>query len=311
MINTIVYFLLCITHFVLATKGLLPIWLLLLLTIVLVAYTYSFVKFDKSVWIQPLFFLIYLFTDSIIANLVVLLCSALVWVYSITMQRKLTIAQASKNKEDQMQQFNETFQTVRKERHDYLKHIAAIHYLLDSEQLDDAKQYMTKLLDRYEETNLSIKGEEGAIASVLHTNYKRARAENIAINYQLDVPVSQIPISSVLLVELIGNILENAVDACIQWQREKDEQGFIEFHLRKTSGLFLLSCQNSTLPLPSDVADQLFMTSSISTKAQHEGMGTIIIQDIINRHHGFLDFTAEKNTFSITCKIPNFQQSVS
>lgn len=59
-------------------------------------------------------------------------------------------------------------------------------------KFEEAKSYMTNIFDSYEETNLSIKGEQGAVASVLHTNYKRARTENIAINYRLDVPVSQI-----------------------------------------------------------------------------------------------------------------------
>ena len=299
------------THFVLATKGILPIWVQPLLAIVLVTCTYSFVKFDKSVWLQPLLFLIYLFNDSIIANIAVLFCSAILFIYSTVMHRKLTFAQASTDKDIQMKQFNDTFQTIRKERHDYLKHIAAIHYLLENEQVDEAKHYMTKLLDNYEETNLSIKGEQGVIASVLHTNYKRARAENIAINYELDVPVSQMPIPPVQLVELIGNILENAIDACIEWQHEKKEQGFIELHLRKISGLYILSCKNSTLPLPHDVADQLFMTSGITTKSNHTGLGTTIIQEIINRHHGFLDFTTEKHSFLILCKIPSLQHSIS
>ena len=289
----------------LATYGLLPVWLSSMIAIMIAASTYKFILIDKSIWIQLLLMSIYLFNDELIGNIAVLLCSAGLFIYSTVIQRKLTIRTGNSELEEQLQQFNETFQAVRKERHDYLKHVAAIQYLLEKNQFEEAKKYMQDILDHFEELNLSIKGEQGAIASILHANYKRARSENIAINYLLDVPISQIPIATAELVELVGNILENAVDACIEWQNESEQQGFIELSLRKRSGLYLLTCQNSTIPLTKEVADRLFTMSGVSTKAQHEGLGTTIIQEIVQNQHGFLDFTAEKNTFSITCKIPS------
>jgi two-component system, LytTR family, sensor histidine kinase NatK len=289
----------------LATNGLLPFLLSSILAIVVAASTWKFVKLDKSVWIQLLIIVFYLFNGPKIENILLLICCALLFIYSTSMQNRLMIRPLNPDIDMQLKQFNETFQMVRKERHDYLKHVAAIQYLLEKEQYKEAKSYMAKLLDGYEETNLSIKGEHGAVASVLHTHYKQARSENMAINYQLDVPISQLPIESAELVELVGNILENAVFACREWQCERGEQGFVELSLQKRSGLFLLTCKNSTLPLEREVADQLFVTSGISTKENHMGLGTAIIQEIVYNHKGFLDFNTEKNTFVITCKIPS------
>ncbi|MGN7403699.1 sensor histidine kinase [Cytobacillus praedii] len=305
MRNRIVYIGLCISHITLATNGLLPFGVSSIIAIVVATSTWKFIQLDKSLWIHLLIIAVYLINGAKIVNIALLICGATILIYSTVMQRRLMIQTLNPNMDVQLKQFNETFQMVRKERHDYLKHVAAIQYLLEKEQFEEAKSYMVNLLDYYEETNLLIKGEQGAIASVLHANYKQARTENIAINYQLDVPVSQLPIESAQLVVLVGNILENAVDACSEWQRESGEQGFIELSLQKRSGMYLLSCQNSTLPLEKDIADQLFLTSGISTKAQHTGLGTTIIQEIVYKHHGFLDFIAEKNTFSITCKIPS------
>ncbi|MGN7429476.1 sensor histidine kinase [Cytobacillus praedii] len=305
MLNRILYIGLCITHIMLATNGLLPFGVSCIIAIVVATSTWKFVQLDKSVWIHLLIIAVYLINGDKIVNIALLICGATILIYSTVMQRRLMIQTLNPNMDMQLKQFNETFQMVRKERHDYLKHVAAIQYLLENEQFEEAKSYMVNLIDNYEETNLLIKGEQGAISSVLHANYKQARTENIAINYQLDVPVSQLPIESAQLVVLVGNILENAVDACSEWQRESGEQGFIELSLQKRSGLYLLSCQNSTLPLEKDIADQLFLKSGISTKAHHTGLGTTIIQEIVYKHHGFLDFTAEKNTFSITCKIPS------
>jgi LytT family two-component system sensor histidine kinase NatK len=68
--------------------------------------------------------------------------------------------------------FNETFRPVRSERHDFLKHVSAIHYLLENKNNKEAKTYLDDLVDGYEETNLSIKGERGVVAGVLHQMYR-------------------------------------------------------------------------------------------------------------------------------------------
>src|SRR5699024_8574879 len=65
------------------------------------------------------------------------------------------------------EQMNETFRIVRAERHDFLKHISSLHYMLENRNETEAKSYLDDLIDGYEETNLSIKGERGTVAAIL------------------------------------------------------------------------------------------------------------------------------------------------
>ena len=69
------------------------------------------------------------------------MCGATILIYSTVMQRRLMIQTLNPNMDVQLKQFNETFQMVRKERHDYLKHVAAIQYLLEKEQFEEAKSH--------------------------------------------------------------------------------------------------------------------------------------------------------------------------
>lgn len=302
----LLFSIICFAHILLATRELIPIYIAIPIAIVVIFLFTKKIYIDWSYLLQVLLIAIYILNGPGWENLVVLLCSVLLFIYSISLHKKFEIFKINKiEMNTQLEQFNDTFQTVRKERHDYLKHIAAISYMLEKEDYTNAKNYMANIVERYEETSLSIKGEQGAVASVLHSNYKKAKSNEIAISYHLEVPVSSLPIPVDEIVELVGNILENAIDACEEWQKVRGEQGVIELSLRKRSGLYILTCVNNTIPLPSSIADQLFSTSGLTTKEQHAGLGTTIIKNIIEKHNGFLDFTAEKNTFSITCKIPN------
>ena len=307
MKHKVLYSVLCIGHFVFAFIQWLPIPISIFIGAIVAFKTYKYVAFDRfTILLQAFIFTFYFIFDYQIASIFIFSLSITILVYSSSLLKQLqTLRMKQTSIDTQQLQFNETFQLIRKERHDYLKHIAAIQYLLEKSEYDKTKLYLNSIVNQFEETNLSIKGEHGAIASVLHTNFKRARNLNIAINYQLEVPISSMPIASAQLVELLGNMLENAMDACEQWQAQTNNQGIVELSLRKRSGLFLLVCQNSTPVLPVKVADELFVRSGVTTKERHEGIGTTIIQTIVRKHHGYIEFTAEKNTFTLTCKIPD------
>jgi LytT family two-component system sensor histidine kinase NatK len=74
-----------------------------------------------------------------------------------------TLDLENKQFKEQTAHFNETFRIVRSERNDFLKHVSAIHFMLENRKHDEAKVYLDELVDGYEETNLSIKGERGIV----------------------------------------------------------------------------------------------------------------------------------------------------
>lgn len=207
--------------------------------------------------------------------------------------------------EQEQEKINKTFLTVRSERHDFLKHISALQYMLEQEQYAAAKMYMDELIGGYEETNLSIKGESGAVAGILHDMYRRAKQAGVGLVYDLDVPLSSLPLSDQGIVEMAGNLLANSLEASEAWQKERGRQGTVVLQLSKRSGLFLLSCKNDSLPLPNEVADRLFTKPGISTKGEgHAGLGTKVIKESVKAAQGYLDFVHKDETFMVKIKIP-------
>lgn len=203
------------------------------------------------------------------------------------------------------EQMNETFRVVRAERHDFLKHISSLHYMLENSNETEARSYLDHLVDGYEETNLSIKGERGTVAAILQQMYKRAKNLGIEIVYDLDVPLSLLSLTDQELTSLLGNLLANSIESCEEWQSHRKKQPLITVHFYKRSGLFILVCKNNSLPIPSEVLDHLFVKYGKTTKTgKHEGLGTKIIDDIVKSHDGLLDFVHKNEQFFIKIKIP-------
>ncbi len=203
------------------------------------------------------------------------------------------------------EKMNETFRTVRSERHDFLKHIAAIHYMVEKNEFKEASAYLNVLVDGYKETNLSIKGESGAVAAILHQHYRKAQKENIEVIYDLDVPISVMPVPDKELVALIGNLLENSLEACQEWQKVYQQQAFITVNLVKRSGLYILTLRNRTMPIPAKILDRLYIQFGNSTKTGSDrGIGTKVIYEIVKKHQGVLDFVYKEEEFTVKIKLP-------
>lgn len=200
---------------------------------------------------------------------------------------------------------NETFLLVRKERHDFLKHISALHYMLENKNHNEAAAYLEELVEGYKETNLSIQGERGTIAGILHHNYQFGKDKGIEITYDLESAISNLPLSDRDLSVLIGNILENAIEASEEWQQSTGKKAHITLQTYKRSGLFILNCKNNTLPIPNEVLDHLYTKQAKSTKSgDHEGLGTSIIADTVKKCNGHLDFIYKAETFTLHIKLP-------
>ncbi|WRP08790.1 GHKL domain-containing protein [Rossellomorea aquimaris] len=207
--------------------------------------------------------------------------------------------------EEERAQLTETFRIVRSERHDFLKHVSSIHYMLENRHHDEATAYLDDLVDGYEETNLSIKGERGSIAGILHQMYSQGKASGVTMIYDVDLPLSTLPIPDKKLVTLLGNLLSNSIDASIEWQNHYGKPATVTLQFYKRSGLYVLICQNPSLPIPIHILDKLYQSYGHTTKGEkHEGLGTKVIQDTVGDYQGLLDFVFRDEEFTVKIKFP-------
>jgi len=97
----------------------------------------------------------------------------------------------------------------------------------------------------------------------------------------------------------LGNILDNAIEACEQLSSEKT----IELKMRCINGMLYISCKN-----PTEQNDVSLLTTK-SDKEQH-GFGTVSINKIANKYGGYANFKIEEGLFVCEIIIPQ-QISVS
>ena len=219
----------------------------------------------------------------------------------------LHLEDALERLEEEREQQNLIFRKIRAQRHDFLKHANVTQHLLQENRVEEAIQYFNELIGEYQQVNATVKGEEGHMAAILFRYQKLCQDSQIQVAYDLEVPLSALPMKKTDQSKLISNLLENSLEAARAYRQQK-EKGRIEVRSSLYGGIYILELTNNTLPLPNELSDYLFSRFEHTTKTgQHEGLGTFIIASMVKQYHGDLSYKYMGNELSVKIKLPNIQ----
>lgn len=126
-------------------------------------------------------------------------------------------------------------------------------------------------------------------------NHKRSLCESNGIIFHAkfqDIPSSYITDSE--LISLLGNLLDNALEAAMQCH---SKEAFVAIESFVQRGAWLLKVSNSK---PSDLHPLKNGMKTTKKKPDKHGMGTVIIRDIVSRYAGNITAEDTGDTFIVT-----------
>ncbi len=132
------------------------------------------------------------------------------------------------------------YRQVRGWRHDYHNHIQTMLALVDKPE--QMRSYLLTLNEDLTTVDTVIKTGNVMLDAVLNSKLSLIKAKNIAINVKAVVPVN-LSISDVDLCVIIGNLLDNAMEAC---EKQEETSGrFIRVFIGVLKKQLYISVMNS------------------------------------------------------------------
>ncbi len=187
------------------------------------------------------------------------------------------------------------YKTMRGWRHDYHNHIQTLLALLGDEE--KTKEYLLNLNHDLTSVDTVIKTGNVMIDAILNSKLSLIKAKKIKVNAKAVVP-PELNISEIDLCVIIGNLLDNAMEACIQ-QREEDER-FIRVFIGMLKGNLYISVSNS-------VGGEIKKAGKhyLSTKnSPNHGFGLMRIDNIAAKYEGFVNRQNEDGVFATEIMLP-------
>lgn len=185
----------------------------------------------------------------------------------------------TKNKmlEDTLLDLEESFSMWRSSVHDYKHTILYMQHLLDDNRVDELKQYLSGENEKLLHAAHYYKTGNSMLDVVINTKYRIMKQKNIIFMNDISL-LQEIPINELDLGILLGNLLDNAIEASVQ-----SEESYISLVIQCKNHLMELELTNSY--------DKKRMQDFQTTKKEKRfhGIGLKSVEKIVERYDGKME----------------------
>lgn len=196
--------------------------------------------------------------------------------------------------EKQVCEIQNMYRQVRGWRHDYRNHINNMKIQLSEGNYDKLSDYLNELADDLDTVDTVIKTGNVMADAILNSKLNVAEKMNIKLNVKANVP-DKLPMSDVELCSMLGNILDNAVEAC---GTLPEEERFMRVYIGKLKGQLYLSVQNSAGKVRKS------KNTYLSTKEGEHGYGLFRIDRVAKKYGGYVNRQNEEGVFATEIMVP-------
>lgn len=186
------------------------------------------------------------------------------------------------------------YKDQRRYTHEFKNHIGCIQGLLQEGKLQEALGYVEQLWKKHIEEDNSVRTGNDIIDIIVNQKLREAMGEKITFVMNLE-NMDGFPLQELDTVVLLSNLLENAMEACSEIQKE--EERILRLKIARRGDCFVLVVSNRVGSLV-EIADQVAETTK-ENKLAH-GIGMSNIKEIISKYHGEGECRCENGWFVYT-----------
>ncbi|MBE6953304.1 MAG: sensor histidine kinase [Clostridia bacterium] len=177
-------------------------------------------------------------------------------------------------------------------RHDYRHHIQTMKVHMANGDYGEIDKYLDMLDDDLTNVETVIKTGNKMADAILNSKLSLARKQNIRVKAEAKIPVS-LTVSELDLCIVIGNLLDNAIDACMELP---EAERLIRLYMEMKGNYLYLAVTNT--------AAGTKKTHFKTTKGDGHGLGLTRIDAIIKKYGGYLTRASEDGAFSTEVLLP-------
>ena len=179
-------------------------------------------------------------------------------------------------------------------KHDFHHHLQTLKGQLEAGEIQRALAYVQQLDHELTHVDTLLKTGNVSLDAILSAKIAQAKKEQIAVTLQAAVP-DQLTITDLELSIVVGNLLDNAIEACRSVQGER----FIRIYISIKGKMLYFSMLNSAGEKQSKTG-KLFA----SAKRGAHGFGLRRAEAILEEHGGWCKYNSESGAFTSEFLVP-------
>lgn len=246
---------------------------------------------DLHTLTNPLFIITHLF------KIIVLLFIILYIV--IEFSKKLEESYFKKTELVYLENIQGLIDSVKCQQHDHLNHLSVIRKLLADRKIVEIEEYFSELYGDILKNRKILNISHLPLAALIQTKMDTAKKLDINFNVEINTHIKPVEIKSYELVQVVGNIIDNAIE---EEKKHTDKQKEINVSIDSLLNSFLvisLSNKNSRIQLK-----EFIFNKGYSSKGNNRGLGLFISRDLLEKYNGYIEVNSNEHGTTFTIFIP-------
>lgn len=213
--------------------------------------------------------------------------------------RKKTFLKIVELQTEQSRTHLEEVRSIHKEmrgyKHDFHNHLQTLKGYIEAGESERALKYIEELDYGVMNMDTLLKTGNVSIDVILSAKIAKAKAKGISVSVNANVP-DNLNITDVELSIVIGNLLDNAIEACAS---SAEPEPFIRVYIVMKANMLYFSMLNSS-------GDKMKKDGSLfnSKKGGLHGFGLRRAENIIDKHGGWIKYNSEEGAFTSEFLVP-------
>lgn len=188
------------------------------------------------------------------------------------------------------------YRKMRGWRHDYRNHIQTLRAFMELGEYEKAGDYLKALGEDLAAVDTVLKTGNIMADAILNSKLSLARANGIRVDAAASIPV-ELGISDIDLCVIIGNLLDNAIEASA---RLPEEKRMLRVYIEMKKDRLYMSFTNLTAEKKLQKENGRFRSS----KSGMHGFGLLRVDSIIQKYGGYLNRNSEDGAFTTEVLLP-------
>lgn len=180
---------------------------------------------------------------------------------------------------------------IRKQQHDYKNNLNVIYGLIEIEDSEIArkeiKKYTEKLIQTIQPTDKILSINDPILSAVIYSKKSMAESKDVFFTMQVKNRIPAYPLESHELVTVLGNLLDNAIEAA------ESSRGQVLLTLGTLEENRFIEIKNTGKGIEAKNPDVVFKKGYTTKDGKQHGYGLYNVKQVVERHNGTITLSDE------------------
>lgn len=194
---------------------------------------------------------------------------------------------------EHLHQIEDMFHSLSILRHEHTRHLQTLQAMLYLGENEEARRYLDGLAESYWEINEFVYVGHPALSALVNAKKKLAELKNVefAVAVKTDnLGVLEIPPWD--LCSIMGNLLDNALEAAVKDQKQKR----VSLEIKEEDDNIVFYLHNSGAKIPATRQKQIYEPGYTTSGSEARGFGLYLVKKLVDKYQGRIMLVSEPRT---------------